>query len=89
MLELGGENTELGKYEALELFATEKYSPKLVLDKTKIIVIEVSKRIDKLIIRRLGMTRRISRIIHYSQEEKIDEFLENIKLWMIQNSILW
>jgi len=78
LLELGGENTELGKYEALELFTTEKYSPKLILDKTKIIVIEVTKRIDKLVIRRLGMTKRISRIIHYTQEEKIDDILKNI-----------
>ena len=85
LLELGGENTELGKYEALELFGTEKYSPKLVLDKTKIIVIEVSKRIDKLVIKRLGMTRRISRIIHYAKEEKIDKFLKNIPEIEIEN----
>ena len=38
LLELGGENTELGKHEALELFATEKYSPKLILDKKNIIL---------------------------------------------------
>ena len=27
LLELGGENTDLGKYEALELLKFEKYSP--------------------------------------------------------------
>jgi tRNA (guanine10-N2)-dimethyltransferase len=85
LLELGGENTELGKHEALELFATEKYSPKLILDKKNIIVLEVSKLIDKLVIRRLGMTKRISRIIHYEREERIDEFLKNIPEIKIEN----
>ena len=85
LLELGGENTELGKHEALELFATKKYSPKLILDKKKIIVVEVAELIDKLVIRRLGMTRRISRIIHYEKEEKIDEFLKNIPEIKIEN----
>jgi len=78
LLELGGENTELAKHEALELFKTEKYSPKLILDKKNTIVIEVSKEIKKQVIRRLGMTKRISRIIHYKQEENIDNILKNI-----------
>ena len=85
LLELGGENTELGKHEALELFTTEKYFPRLILDKKNIIVIEVSKVIEKLVIRRLGMTRRISRIIYYTKEEKIDEFLKDIPEIKIEN----
>ena len=32
LLELGGENIDLGKYEALELFKFKKYSPKLEKD---------------------------------------------------------
>ena len=31
LLELGGENTDLGKYEALELLKFQKYSPFLEL----------------------------------------------------------
>ena len=40
LFELGGENTELGKYEALELLKTKKYEPKLILDNQNVIVIE-------------------------------------------------
>ena len=38
LLELGGENTNLGKYEALELFKFRKYHPKLENDYGKIII---------------------------------------------------
>ena len=34
LLELGGENTELGKIEALELLSTENYNPKIILDES-------------------------------------------------------
>ena len=62
LLELGGENTELGKIEALELLSTENYEPKLVLEESSIITIDVSNIIEPRIIRRLGMTKRISKI---------------------------
>ena len=51
LLELGGENTDLGKYEALELLKFKKYSPELERDEGKIIVISTSKIIKKNIIK--------------------------------------
>ena len=50
LLELGGENTDLGKYEALELFKFKKYSPILELDHGNIIIISTSRAIEKKII---------------------------------------
>ena len=57
LLELGGENTDLGKYEALELLKFQKYSPFLEKDYERIIVISTSKKIEKNIVARLtGIT---------------------------------
>tara|TARA_B100000029_G_scaffold513694_1_gene614046 strand:- start:557 stop:1555 length:999 start_codon:yes stop_codon:yes gene_type:complete len=78
LFELGGENTELGKYEALELLKTEKYSPKLIFDNGNIIAIEVSKDIKKRIAQRFAMTRRISRIVCYYKEQNLEDILNNI-----------
>ena len=78
LLELGGENTNLGKYEALELFKFQKYHPKLEKDYGKIIVISTSKEIDKKTINRLAMTRRLSKIIFSSKEDNIDAILGNL-----------
>ena len=49
LLELGGENTDLGKYEALELLKFQKYSPFLEKDYERIIVISTSKKIEKFV----------------------------------------
>jgi len=79
LLELGGENTDLGKHEALELFKFKKYSPELEKDYGKIIVISTSKTIEKSIIRRLSMTKRISNIIFTSNKNNIDLILNDLK----------
>ena len=48
LLELGGENTDLGKYEALELLKFQKYhNPFLEKDYDNIIVISTSKKLKK------------------------------------------
>ena len=78
LLELGGENTNLGKYEALELFKFQRYHPKLEKDYGKIIIISTSKEIDKRTINRLAMTRRLSKIIFSSKEDNIDAILRNL-----------
>ena len=75
LLELGGENTDLGKYEALELLKFHKYSPFLKKDYDSIIVISTSKKIEKDIITRLSMTKRISRIIFTSNKENIKDIV--------------
>ncbi len=78
LFELGGENTELGKYEALELLKTENYAPKLILDNKNIVIIEVSNKIKTRVVQRLAMTKRLSRIIFYHKEEDIDTILQKI-----------
>ena len=79
LLELGGENTELGKYEALELLKFQKYSPFLEKDYESIIVISTSKKIKKNIIARLSMTKRISRIIFTSNKENVKDILTDLE----------
>ena len=79
LLELGGENTDLGKYEALELLKFEKYFPYLEKDYGGIIVISTSKKIDEKIISRLSMTKRISRIIFTSNKESVKDILTDLE----------
>ena len=79
LLELGGENTDLGKYEALELLKFEKYTPYLEKDYENIIVISTSKKIEKNIIARLSMTKRISRIIFTSNKENVKDILTDLE----------
>ena len=78
LLELGGENTELGKYEALELFKFKNYKPKIEIDHGKIIIVSTSKLIESEVISRLAMTRRISHIIFTSDKEILEEILEGL-----------
>ena len=85
LLELGGENTDLGKYEALELLKFHKYSPFLKKDYDSIIVISTSKKIEKDIITRLSMTKRISRIIFTSDKDNIKDIQKRMKGWQLES----
>ena len=78
LFELGGENTELGKYEALDLLSSNNYEPRLNDDFGKIISISTTKIIDKKIISRLAMTKRVSKIILNSKKKNIIDVLEDI-----------
>lgn len=80
LFELGGENIELGKCEAIELLKTEKYEPKLVHYKESIIILDVLKEINKGVIRRLGMTKRVSKVLYYSNKNNFDEILKEIPI---------
>jgi tRNA (guanine10-N2)-dimethyltransferase len=80
LFELGGENIELGKCEAIELLKTEKYEPKLVHDWENIIILDVLQEINKRVIRRLGMTKRVSKVLYYSNKHKLDKILEKIPI---------
>ena len=71
LLELGGENTELGKSEALELLLTKGYEPKIILDENSIITVDVSNTINPKVIRRLGMTKRVSKIVYTDKETNL------------------
>ena len=79
LLELGGENTDLGKYEALELLKFKQYFPRLEFDYGNIIVISTSKDIKKNIIARLSMTKRISKVIFSSSKDDIEDILKDLK----------
>ena len=79
LLELGGENTTLGKYEALELFKFRKYHQKLENDYGKIVVISTSKEIENKIINRLSMTKRLSKIIFSSRKDNIKKSLDDLQ----------
>lgn len=72
LFELGGENTELGKIEAMELLSTESCDPVIIFDEKSIIVINVSKVIKSKIIRRLGMTKRVSKIFYKNKETSLE-----------------
>ena len=78
LLELGGENTALGKYEALELFKLRRYHTKLENDYVKIVVISTSKEIGNRIINRLSMTKRLSKIIFSSSKDNIKTSLNDL-----------
>ena len=78
LLELGGENTELGKYEALELFKFKHYNPKIETDYGKIIILSTSKMIENEVISRLAMTRRISHIIFTSEKKNLEDILGDL-----------
>jgi tRNA (guanine10-N2)-dimethyltransferase len=80
LFELGGENIELGKCEAIELLKTEKYKPKLVYYKKNILILDVLKEINKKVIRRLGMTKRVSKVLYYSNKNKFNEILKEISI---------
>ncbi len=80
LFELGGENTELGKCEALEVLKTENYNPELILDNRNIISIEVSRQIKARVIERFAMVKRISRIIFYGEEDEIDNITKTFSL---------
>ena len=78
LLELGGENTELGKYEALELLKFKNYKPRIEIDHGKIIILSTSKLVESEVISRLAMTRRISHIIFTSDKESLEDILEDL-----------
>ena len=80
LFELGGENIELGKCEAIELLKTEKYEPKVVHDKESIIILDVLQKINKRVIRRLGMTKRVSKVLYYSNKRKLNEVVQDIPI---------
>ena len=78
LFELGGENIELGKYEAIDLLEYENYQPRILSQEINLVVLEVIKPIEKKIIRRFGMVKRISNIINYLEKIQIDEIVEKI-----------
>ena len=80
LFELGGENKELAKIEAMELLKTENYKPEMSFEEGQIIIIKTSQKLALNTIRRLGMTRRVSRIIYASDEKDIEKIVEQLPM---------
>jgi len=78
LFELGGENKELAKIEARELLKTEGYNPKTNFEEGQIVIIKTSQKLTLQTIRRLGMTKRVSRLIHTSEERDTEKFIEQL-----------
>ena len=78
LFELGGENKELAKIEAQELLKTEGYNPETRFEEGQIIIIKTSQKLALNTIQRLGMTKRVSRIIHSSEEKDIGKVIEQL-----------
>jgi len=78
LFELGGENKELAKIEARELLKTEGYNPETGFEEGQIVIIKTSQKLALKTIRRLGMTKRVSRIIHSSEEKDIGKVIEQL-----------
>ena len=78
LFELGGENKELAKIEAEELLKTEGYNPETGFEEGQIVIIKTSQKLALNTIRRLGMTKRVSRIIHSSEEKDIGKVIEQL-----------
>ena len=78
LFELGGENKELAKIEARELLMTEGYNPETGFEEGQIVIIKTSQKLALNTIQRLGMTKRVSRIIHSSEEKDIGKVIEQL-----------
>ena len=78
LFELGGENKELAKIEARELLKTERYNPETSFEEGQIIIIKTTQKLALKTIRRLGMTKRVSRIILSSEEKDIGKVIEQL-----------
>ena len=78
LFELGGENKELAKIEARELLKTEGYNPETGFEEGQIVIIKTSQKLALKTIRRLGMTKRVSKIIHSSKEKDIGKVIEQL-----------
>jgi len=78
LFELGGENKELAKIEVRELLKTEGYNPETRFEEGQIIIIKTSQKLALQTIRRLGMTKRVSIIIHSSEEKNTEKVIEQL-----------
>ena len=78
LFELGGENKELAKIEAREVLKTEGYNPETGFEEGQTVIIKTSQKLALKTIRRLGMTKRVSKIIHSSNEKDIGKIIEQL-----------
>lgn len=86
LFELGGENTLLAKSEALEVLKAEGYKPEISFENEFFVIFKISKKLANYVIGRLGMTKRISRVMLKSNEKSMADALKEIKRIDIGNS---
>ena len=71
LFELGGENTNVARYEVETVLECEGYNPREVFNQHSAVTFNLSKSLNENTINRLGMTKRISKVIHSSNNKDI------------------
>ena len=80
LFEVGGENLEVGKFEAKYVLECENYKPLIIFEESNVVIFNVSKDIKIDTVRRLGMTKRVSKVIHlFDKSDDIDGTLDYIE----------
>ena len=78
LFELGGENKQLAKYEALEVLKSEGCEPELNYENNIFVIFKLSKKLEDYIVKRLGMTKRVSQVLLKSSNKNISDALKEI-----------
>ena len=79
LFELGGENTKLAKYEAKEVLKGEGYKPETNFEGEFFVTFTLSKKLENYVIERLGMTKRVSKVILKSTKKSMTDALKEVK----------
>ena len=79
LFELGGENTNVARYEVETVLECEGYNPREIFNQQSAVTFNLSKSLNENTITRLGMTKRISKVIHSSNNKDINELINQIK----------
>ena len=79
LFELGGENTKLAKYEAKEVLKGEGYKPETNFEDEFFVTFTLSKKLENYVIERLGMTKRVSKVILKSSKKRMTDALKEVK----------
>lgn len=85
LFELGGENTNVARYEVETVLECEGYNPREVFNQHSAVTFNLSKSLNENTINRLGMTKRISKVIHSSNNKDINGLINQIKEIDIEN----
>ena len=78
LFELGGENTPLAKCEVFEVLKGEDYEPELNFENKLFVTFKLSRKLEEHIVKRLGMTKRVSQVLLKSSNKNISDALKEI-----------
>ena len=79
LFELGGENTDVAIYELETVLECEEYNPRKLFNQQNTVTFNISKTLDEKTIARLGMTKRVSKVIYSFNNKDINEIIDQIK----------